>query len=117
MFPIEKFTITHEKQKDGAVHLRGHLVFGRTQEVNAADNFVEEVVEKERDKMRAKLWETIYGDLHEPLYELMLLARRAARGNPSSYPEEARIEELTRELGDLLDWRKQLAVKQEEDTK
>jgi hypothetical protein len=110
MLPIERFVTTQEKQKDGALYIRGRFTHERTAMVSANDQDMDETANRLKDKMRQDFWENTYGDLREPLYELMLLAKRAANANPAAYVEGARIEQLIEELHDLLDWRKQMAA-------
>lgn len=114
MLPIHKLIITREKEKDGSLLVVGRfrymdhaVITPTTQRIGGAVGYVE-------SKMRKDFWDTAYSDLREPLSELMLLARLCAESNPARYPEAARIGELTEELNELLDWKKQLAAKQEE---
>jgi len=117
MLPIDKFTITKKKQKDGCLLIHGGLRHDFTTLLTPIDQAARGVKEHVEDNLREKIWRSTYGDLREPLDELMYLAWRAVASNPCAYPEAARIEELIKELNELLDWRKQLAAKQEKEKK
>lgn len=110
MLPIHKFMTVKEKREDGALYVYGRFVHERTSMTSVGDKDVDHMAKLVTDKMRQGFWEDAYGDLREPLYELMLLAKRASNGNPAAYVEGARIEQLIEELHDLLDWRKQMAA-------
>lgn len=117
MLPIEKLSITKTKQKDGSLFIQGRFLHDQIKVMTPIDQRIggmEEFVEK---KMRMELWETAYNDLRAPLSELIFLAQYVSRGNPAAYPEEARIGELTKEISELLDWKKHLAAKQEGEIK
>ena len=102
--------ITQEKREDGALYVYGRLIYKRMETMNVTDQDMDRAANLLKDKMRHSLWEGTYGDLREPLYELMWLSRRAAESNPAMYSDAARVVELTAKLNDLLDWRKQLAA-------
>jgi hypothetical protein len=117
MLPIDRLFIAKAKQKDGSLFIRGQFIHDQIKVMTPTHQRISGIEEFAEKKMREELWEIAYNDLRSPLCELMLLARRAAMSNPCAYPEVARIEELTKELNELLDWRKQLAAKQEEESK
>lgn len=117
MLPIEKFTITKKKEKDGSILIHGGFRHDQVRVLSRADQTVKGMEEHIENRMRERLWREVYGDLLDPLDELVHLARYTAGTNPSVYPEAERIVELGDQLFGLLDWRKQLAAKQEEKTK
>lgn len=113
MLPINKFSTTKKKTEGGMTFIRGGFRYDQCYLLTKEQAKQKEEVARVEDHMRKTFWDMAYKDLREPLDELMFLARFAANGNPSTYPEAARIEELTRKIYELLDWRKQLAAKQE----
>jgi hypothetical protein len=114
MFPIDKFTFTKKKRKDGCLFIHGGFRRDDITILMPMDQAIKGLEERAEDKLRERVWRETYGDLIGPLNELMCLARYAAETNPSAYPEAARIKELGDQLFGLLDWRKQLAEKQSE---
>lgn len=117
MLPIDKFTITKKKREDGSLLIHGSLRHDCTMLLTPIDQTAKGMEEHVEDNLREKIWRATYGDLRGSLDELMYLAWRAVASNPCAYPEAVRIEELMKELNELLDWRKQLAAKQEGEKK
>lgn len=117
MLPIDKFSITEENRDDGLTFLSGRFRYDHTSLLTREQARQKHEVGRTKDHMRKTFWDMAYADLRGPLNELMYLARLAADANPGRYPEAARIEELTEKINELLDWRKQLAAKQEGETK
>lgn len=115
MFPIHKLKITKEKLKDGSLAVIAGMCHTEMAVMSPAQQRIEGLEKYTEDSLRQRLWRSTYEDIHLPLIELMFLARCAANANPAAYPEAARIEELTKELNDLLDWKKQMAAEQEKD--
>ena len=114
MLPIHKLKITKEKQKDGSLAIIAKIRHADMVMMSPEDQRIDGLEKHIEDSLRRKLWWSVYRELQTPLYELMILAERAAKSNPCAYPEAARVEELTKELNDLLDWRKQMAAAERE---
>lgn len=107
MIPIERFKI-YKRSFENTEYFQGDFSYREQVALTAADKTSPDKEEWIKRKMKERFWRAVYGDLRQPLAELMCLAHRAAISNPSAYPELARIEELTKQLNDLLDWQKQI---------
>ena len=117
MLPIEKITFVKEEVSDVVTVIYGKFKHVQSAAINPEVQNPDEQEDLVKRSMQQLFWWDVYGDLRQPLSELMLLARLCAESNPARYSEAARIGELTEELNELMDWRKQLAAKQEEEKK
>lgn len=110
MLPIHKLKITKKERPDGSLLISGKFLHDRHSLIGPTERSIVGRDKEAETALYRQLWWSVYGELNQPLNELMFLARHAAASNPAAYPEDQRIKELIVELNDLLDWTKQLTA-------